>query len=45
MVMLYFIYMVSAELWEMGTKGKIQNENVCFRRELNQRPLDFQPDA
>ena len=41
-VMLDFIYMVLAELLSTGYKRKIQNDNVCRRRESNQRPLAFQ---
>ena len=40
--MLYFIYMVFAEMWTTFRKRKIQNDNVCLRRESNQRPLTFQ---
>ena len=39
------MYMGSAELWGMGNKQKIQNENICLRQESLQRPLAFQPDA
>ena len=35
--MLDFIYMVFAELLSTGSKRKIQNDNVCLRRESNQR--------
>ena len=45
MVMCDFICMGSAELWETGNKWKIQNENICLRRESNQWPLAFQMDA
>ena len=41
-VMLDFICMVFAELSSTGYKRKIQNNNVCLRRESNQRPLAFQ---
>ena len=41
-VMLDFICMVFAELLSLGYKRKIQHDNVCLRRESNQRPLAFQ---
>ena len=34
--------MVFIELWATGRKRKIQNENMCLRRESNQWPLAFQ---
>ena len=40
--MLDFIRMVFAELLSTGCKRKIQNDNLCIRRESNQRPLAFQ---
>ena len=41
-VMLDSICMVFAELLSTGYKRKIQNYNVCLRRESNQRHLAFQ---
>ena len=41
-VMLYFICIGFAELWAMGSNRKNQNENVCPRRESNQRSSCFQ---
>ena len=43
--MLYFICKGSTELYGTGNKRKIQNENICLRRESNKRPLPFQPDT
>ena len=37
--------MVFAKLREMGSKGKVQNENMCLQRESNNRPLAFQHAA
>ena len=41
-VILDFMCMVFAELLVTGSKRKIQNENMSFRRKSNQRPLAFQ---
>ena len=41
-VMLGFICLVFAELLSTGYNRKIQNDNVCPRRESNHRPLAFQ---
>ena len=35
MVMLDFMYMGSADLFETGRSRKIQNENICFQRVSN----------
>ena len=43
MVTLDFICMGSAEPWGMGSKQKIQNEDVSW--ESNQGPLTFQAGA
>ena len=43
--MLDSICMDSAELWGTRNKRKIQYQNICHRRESNQRPLEFQPGA
>ena len=45
MDMLDFIWKGSAELYGARNKGKIQNDNICLRREWNQRTLAFQPDT
>ena len=37
--------MCSAELWETGSEGQLQNENISLHRESNQRHIAFQPDA
>ena len=37
MVMLYFISMGSADLFETGRERKIQTENICFQRHSNPR--------
>ena len=37
-VMLDLIFMVFVELLSTGYKRKIQNDNVCLRRESNKRP-------
>ena len=42
MSVLDFMCMVFIELWATGRKRKIQNENMCLRRESNQWPLAFQ---
>ena len=42
MAMLDYICMGSPELYGMGSKHKIQNENICLHQQLNQRPLAFQ---
>ena len=44
-IILDFIFIGFAELWATGSKRKTQNENICIRRESNQRPLAFQRTA
>ena len=45
-VMLDFICMCFAELWETGSKWKIQHENIiCLHWESNQQPFAFQTSA
>ena len=40
-----FICVVFDKLWAAESKRKIQNENMCLRRESNQRPFAFQRTA
>ena len=44
-VVLHFISMSFAQLWETGNWRKIQNENICLHRESNLRLLAFQSGA
>ena len=39
-VWLYTVHLV--EMWSYFRKRKIQNDNICLRRESNQHPLAFQ---
>ena len=45
MVTLLLGHPVFAEIWSTESKRKIKNDDVCLRRDSNQRPLAIQRDT